>query len=394
MSEPLTLPRHLYVHVPLCRSKCSYCDFYSVTPECDLPDDPIALRLLTQAEGWLGRGLDPAPLRTLYVGGGTPTMLGWGLAYLVEGIAQSFGLEPNAEVTIEANPDSLDGALVRVLTRAGVTRISLGMQSVHDSELQLLGRPHTAQAAFDAAALVRDAGLEVSVDLMCGIPGQTLSSWHESLKAVVDAGCAHVSVYPLSLEDGTPLAEAAARGEATIPDEDAVAEMLEFAAEVLHGAGLQRYEVANFAKPGHESMHNRSYWTGAEYLGVGPSAHGMLWAATASALGVAHARNRERTRYSVPADLWEGLEPAPPLEFEYLTEQEALREDAMLGLRMTSGISVDLAEMAHVTKELEELADAGLVERMGGIWRVTGRGWLLGNEVFSKVWLAQAGDQK
>lgn len=384
-----TLPRHLYVHVPLCRAKCSYCDFYSLPAAlAGMPPESVALHLLRQAVAWKARGAEVTPLRSLYVGGGTPTMLGSGLPFLVESLCAQFGVEVGAEVTIEANPDSLDAALVRMLAACGVTRVSLGVQSFDDTELRALGRAHDAAAARAAAEVVLAEGLELSIDLMCGTPLQTAESWSRSLDTAASLGCNHVSVYPLSLEEGTPLTDAVERGEALVPGEDAVAEMLETAAALLEGVGLPRYEVANFARPGHESVHNSAYWTGAEYLAVGPSAHGMLSAHTARVLRLGRFSNHAaRVRYAVAADLWEGLEEAPPLELEILSEAECGREDAMLGLRTARGISEGAASDAGVEAVLRRLEAEGLVEHVGERWRLAGRGWLLGNEVFGRVWL-------
>lgn len=383
------LPRHLYVHVPLCRAKCSYCDFCSVSlGEAGIPPEQVALHLLKQAEAWADRGVPVRPLRTLYIGGGTPTMLGSGLPFLVTAIRDSFGFDGDAEVTVEANPDSLDPALLAMLANAGVTRVSLGVQSCDDGELRSLGRVHDAATALRAAEWVLEAGLDLSVDLMCGIPGQTPESWDRSLLSVTATGCAHVSVYPLALEEGTPLAEACDSGEVVLPDEDGVAAMMEHASLVLASAGLRRYEVANYAVPGHESAHNTAYWTGAEYLGVGPSAHGMLAAQTARALGLGNSATTSRVRLAVSEDLGEGLEPTPPLELELLTSDEALREDAMLGMRMAAGIDLALAESAGIGAALAGLQADGLVIEEAGRWHTTDRGWLLGNEVFRRIWTA------
>jgi oxygen-independent coproporphyrinogen-3 oxidase len=383
----------VYVHVPVCRSKCAYCDFFSLPEGAEgTSTEEVALRLLKQAEGWLRRGVSSQPLKTLYVGGGTPTMLGGALPFLVAGIVRAFGLRPGAEVTIEANPDSLDATLVGMLAEAGVTRVSLGVQSCADDELAGLGRPHDVSQALRAAQAVLEAGLELSVDLMCGIPGQTLESWNGSVDTVIALGCAHVSVYPLSLELGTPLAASVARGELAVPDEDAVAVMIEAASVALTKAGLLRYEIANFARPGHESVHNTAYWTGAEYLGVGPGAHGLLAGSSARAVGLIGASNyAQRVRYAVEADIGEGLEAVPPVELEFLSAAEALREDCMLGLRRVAGIAEELAERAGVTAVLAGCVEAGLVERSAGVWRLSERGLLLGNEVFGRVWTHDSG---
>lgn len=384
------VPLHLYVHVPVCRTRCPYCDFFSAVPaQLEIAPAELAERLVAQAWGWVDRGLGVRPLRTLYVGGGTPTMLGVALPGLVGGIAERFGLEERAEVTVEANPDSIDRGLVESLAEVGVTRVSLGVQSLDDGELVLLGRPHNASRALDAAGDVCDGGLSLSVDLMCGLPGQDLATWERTLEMAIATGADHVSVYPLSLEPGTPLQAAVLAGEVPEPDEDVAARAMGMASEMLGRAGLERYEIANHARPGYRSRHNTAYWTGAEYLGVGPSAHGMLGRDAALAAGtIDQTAPFSRLRYAVPADLGRGLTPVPQLEIELLDEAEAAREDAMLGLRLAEGITDLLARDADVTGVLEDLGRRGLVTHGDGRWRITGQGWLMGNVVFGAVWNA------
>ncbi len=383
------LPAHLYVHVPLCRSKCAYCDFYSL-PLADVTEETgtIAGSLAAQAHAWLGRDVEPQPLASLYIGGGTPTVLGGDLVGLVAFITTWFPLAPSAEVTVEANPESLDVLLANALAAVGVTRVSLGVQSLDDAVLAFLERPHDAATARAAAKMVREAELALSVDLICGIPGQTTQSWIDTLNGALALRPEHVSVYPLAIEAGTPLSAAVAIGDVPEPDPDAAADMMLLAQHVLGRAGLARYEVSNYALPGAESRHNTAYWTGAPYLGVGPGAHGMLDAATAAAVGFTPARGDDiaRLRYAVACDLRDGLTPMPRVDIEVLTAEETAREDVMLGLRLTRGVPDDQAAAAGATGALETLEAAGLVELVDSRWRTTERGWLLGNEVFSAVW--------
>lgn len=390
--ETPTVPAHLYVHVPLCAEKCSYCDFFSVTTaHAPVSPSQVADGLLNQATAWLERGLAPRPLETIYIGGGTPTVLRGYLPPLVERLTERFGLAAGAEVTVEANPDSLDAELCDALVGAGVTRVSVGMQSLDAGELDTLGRLHDAEQALRAAQAVRAAGLALSVDLMCGLPGQGLRSWARTLTGAIGTGAEHVSVYPLSLEAGTPLAAAAVIGEVEEPDPDVAADLLLAAEQMLADAGFRRYEIANYARPGFESRHNTAYWTGREYLGVGPGAHGMLAASTARAAGVVvpEGLDAARVRYSVACDLDAGLTVMPRIDIEVLSGSDALREDVMLGLRLTRGVAEIAAEGAGVTGALERLAPMGLVERAEGRWRLTRRGWLLANEVFGAVWVGE-----
>lgn len=382
-----TLPRHLYVHVPLCRARCAYCDFFSLTPgDLRITPDALVDGLVNQARAWAERGLAPGGIDTLYVGGGTPTMLGDSLATLVSTLAVWAETELDAEITVEANPDSLTPELAELLAMAGVTRVSLGVQSFDDAELAMLGRLHTADEAIDAASCVTGAGLELSVDLMCGLPGQSRASFERSLRQAIATGTGHVSVYPIAVEDGTPLAGAIARGAITAPDNDVAADMLLDAEQVLGAAGLVRYETSNFARLDRVSRHNLAYWTGAEYLGVGPGAAGMLHADTARATGIVVPVEAARVRYHVVRDLTYGLAFMPRVEIETLDAREADREDAMLGLRLVTGIDDALVARAGIGPVMESLAADGLVGRRAGRWATTQRGWLLGNEVFGRVW--------
>ncbi|MHB1340442.1 MAG: radical SAM family heme chaperone HemW [Coriobacteriia bacterium] len=384
------LPSHLYVHVPVCRSKCAYCDFFSVSA-ADLPMSATSLAegLAGQAVAWTERGLEPRPLETLYIGGGTPTILGPALAGLVDGLATHIGLAPGAEVTVEANPDSLDESLVALLAEAGVTRVSLGVQSFHDDILRLLGRAHDASRALAAARAVREWNLDLSIDLMCGVPGQSTGSWLASVEHAISTGAGHVSVYPLSLESGTPMAAEVLLGRFREPDPDVAAEMMTLAGDILRREGFERYEIANYARPGFESRHNTAYWTGREYLGVGPGAHGMVSVGTARAAGLVVSEEVARVRFAVDCDMEAGLQLAPAVALDLLDGAEAAREDVMLGLRLSRGVSCENVANAGLGAVLERLAMQGLVELSGGSWRLTDRGWLLGNEVFSAVWAGE-----
>jgi putative oxygen-independent coproporphyrinogen III oxidase len=392
----------LYVHVPFCASKCAYCDFCSL-PVTDVHwHEAFVDAALRETRHWRCWTLADVP--TLYVGGGTPTILGEGLVRLVEGLGAVVGLRGDAEVTVEANPDSVTPGLVAALAGAGVTRVSLGVQSFDDDVLRTLGRRHDAASAERAAGTLARSGLRFSVDVMCGIPGQTLASWRDTLECVVAIGAGHVSAYPLSVEEGTPLYVAVRRGELPPPDPDVAADMMLLAEDLLGASGLPRYEVASYARPGEESRHNIRYWTGGAYVGVGPSAASMLPAeefariATLERwepLGPDGAREREdsgagRVRFVRTSDVEEylGMPVAAPASVEYLSAEEAAREDVMLGLRLTRGVAAGQVGAAGLTPVLEGLAADGLVVSAGGSWRTTRRGWLLGNEVFGRVWNA------
>lgn len=392
------LPAHLYLHVPFCRSRCSYCDFYSSTDLAPARVEMLLRGIEAELTRWQAASL-PGVLETVYVGGGTPSIIGERVTRLIKRVFDRFTVHANAEITVEANPESLTPKLVLALADSGVTRVSLGVQSFVDSELAMLGRAHSAAQARSAADMVRTEGLDLSVDLMCGVPGQTAASWTTTLEAAVEAGSVHVSVYPLALEEGTPLAVACGSGLVEEPDPDVAATMMLMAEEFLAAYGLARYEIANYARDGHESRHNLAYWTGRAYMGCGPAAHSMLDAATARAVGLlsdgAGDDRPVRVRYSSPADIGRWL-TSGETSVEFLSESEAAREDVMLGLRLVRGVPADQVEAAGLTTVLESLARdglVGLIEDAGGRatprWATTRRGWLLGNEVFERVWTGE-----
>lgn len=267
--------RALYLHIPFCRAKCLYCDFDSrALTGCALEEAIGAYceGLSAQVDAY-GNAGELSEVETVYVGGGTPSLLGGRLVGLVDYVRAY--CEP-VEFTCEANPESFTLDLAQALRAAGVTRISLGVQSLNASELKAIGRIHSAEQAMLAVAQAKAAGFSTSCDVMCGLPGQTLDTFAETLRSLVALNPDHVSVYPLQLEEGTPLARMEEAGEMEVPDEDFQAQCMDLAAEVLKEAGYERYEVASYAKPGHRCRHNIAYWTGKPYLGLGRSAASML----------------------------------------------------------------------------------------------------------------------
>jgi len=390
------LPAHLYIHVPFCRIRCSYCDFFSDT---DIGGQRVGAAIATieaQVQQWARLGL-PGLLETVYVGGGTPTVLAAGLVQVVRAALENLPTRGRPEVTIEANPDSVTPDLMHALAAAGVTRVSVGLQTLVDTELAMLGRVHTVEEAVAACRAVTAAGMDLSVDLMCGIPRQTVATWLVTLEAALALEPAHVSVYPLTLEEGTPLEVACSTGLEPEPDPDVAAQMMMAAEERLRLAGLRRYEVANYAKPGHESQHNVAYWTGRPYIGIGPASHGMVDIDTAAMLGLSAGcpSGTTRVRYAERADTDAWITGVTP-EIECMSAEEAAREDVMLGLRLTRGVSARDVERAGVAGVLERLAGRDLVEHFTASsgeerWRTTLRGWLLGNEVFGDVWEGEGG---
>lgn len=381
----------LYVHVPFCASKCAYCDFASAPADLELPETVLRLDAYCSAvrrevSAWEATGL-LADVPSIYVGGGTPTLLGARLPDLIRDLRALPGVSADTEITCEANPDSLDEGLVQALADAGLTRVSLGVQSLDDEVLQWLGRRHDASRALSAARMLRRSGLRFSLDLMCGVPFQSMGSWEWTLADAIQTGAGHISVYPLSIEESTPLFDRVDAGESPDVDPDVAAEQMTVAAAALRGAGYERYEVASYALPGQECLHNARYWTGCSYLGVGPGAASMLPAAAAPSQWEIPA-DAARVRFTMHTRTGAMLCGCTdrPHELEGLTLEEVRREDAMLGLRLSRGITTELAEAAGATAALGTMARQGLVLLDDDRWRVTERGWLLGNEIFGRVW--------
>ena len=330
----------LYAHVPFCAQKCRYCDFDSRSfAPCELGAalDAYFEQLYARLDAF---GKDGAldQIRTVYVGGGTPSLAGKRLVELARRIRAWCA---PVEFTCEANPESLTAELAAALAKVGVTRVSLGVQALDNTELTAIGRIHDADRALAAIATVKDAGLDVSCDLMCGLPGQTAVSWKRTLDGVLAAAPHHVSVYPLTLEEGTPLYRMACRDESLEPDEDFQAACMDTARERLGAAGYHPYEVASYALDGHECAHNIAYWSGQGYLGLGRSAAGMLDAEDFDRLaclfpGASSRGDAYRVR------LVQRDDDATVFDAEYLSQREAAAEDLMLACRMTRGIVSDL----------------------------------------------------
>ncbi len=388
----------LYVHVPYCQAKCRYCDFDSVACRSKEELDAYTAGMSACVEAFARRG-DLVACRTVYLGGGTPTLLGERLPGLVEKIRDA---APSLrELTCEANPESLTRELAYALSDAGATRISLGVQTFDDTELSELGRIHTSARAHAAIEAARDAGLDVSIDLMCGIPLQTTESWRATLDEAVSSGVGHISVYPLTVEEGTPFDRMCASGELDEPDEDFQAWCMDEARRDLVSAGYHPYEVASYARPGKECRHNVAYWTGVSYLGLGRSAASMLDRETYDGLRDLLGLDKvpgevRRVRISQKTDaLPFGQGAGPAYDCELLTEREAAAEDLMLGMRMTRGVPADLIDRARAVVGADDV-DAALARAVSeGLARwveqdarfcPTERGWLMGNELFGIMW--------
>ncbi|MFC7789578.1 radical SAM family heme chaperone HemW [Microbacterium sp. MAHUQ-60] len=288
-----TTPFSAYLHVPFCRVRCGYCDFntYTATELRGARQDQYADTLIHEIE-LARRVLDEAgalrPMDTVFFGGGTPTLLPAGdLARMLHAASEAFGIRDGAEVTVEANPDTVTPEVVQTLREAGVNRLSIGMQSAVPHVLAALDRTHRPENVDTAVQAARSAGLDVSVDLIYGAPGESLSDWEQSLDAALALEPDHISAYALIIEDGTKLARQIRRGEVPAPDDDLQADMYEAADQRLAAAGFDWYEVSNWARRSadpqvdHRSLHNMAYWRGADWWGFGPGAHshvaGLRW---------------------------------------------------------------------------------------------------------------------
>lgn len=384
----------LYIHIPFCASRCAYCDF--ATSACD--DDErmdayvdalcVALRRGAKA-GLLG------DIRTIFIGGGTPSHLGMRrLNTLIYTISLSINLEHVEEFTLEANPESLDERMVLDVFALGVNRFSIGAQSFDDDVLGAYGRIHSAQAVDAAVHAARARTDNISLDLICGGPLQTLGSWKETVRHGVELDVPHVSVYPLMLEESTPLAKAVEEELTAVASEEEQASMMLCAGDLLEQAGFHRYEVASYAKPGYECLHNIAYWSGKEYLGIGAGAASML-----SGDNAARARDAmlfssadvdaARVRFTIPDDdeAYSELLGCLPVECELMSAYEAQVEDLMLAMRRSIGVSAEeVAQVEGASEVFEELAALGLVEQRDDRFVPTQRGWLMGNVMFGKIW--------
>lgn len=358
--------RALYLHVPFCKQRCRYCDF--ATEAVGDTDERLDsyVEEMVRAIRAASRNDLLGSLETVYIGGGTPSYLGnRRLSNILYTLSLSMHLTPEVECTMEANPDSLTSAMVKDLFALGVTRLSLGVQSFDDTLLHTLGRIHSANQAREAIRTAQERFENISIDLMCGLPGQTEAGFRKDVEEAVALGVKHVSVYPLTVEEGTPFDVMLSRGEIVV-DEDAGARMMEIAEEVLMAAGMNRYEVASYAYPGFESRHNTAYWTGVPYLGLGAGAVTM--------------RQDELCRQR--------------LESETLIEEldlfQRTAEDLMLGMRMSRGVSDGMLEDATLLLDqapavFASLEQDGFVEHVNGRWCPTRKGWLFGNVLYGRL---------
>ena len=387
----------VYVHVPFCLRRCGYCDFNTYTAS-DLGAGVsranyarMAAREMELVYDWqCARGIAEPAASTVFFGGGTPTVLSPDdLVFLVERIRTLWGIAPGAEITTEANPDTVDETAIDRLAAGGFTRISFGMQSAVPHVLRTLDRTHTPAHVTRGVRAAQAAGLDASVDLIYGAPGESLDDWRTSVRSALDLGVRHLSAYALTVEPTTAMGRRIAAGTLPKPDDDDEAAKYEIVDAMAQAAGLEWYEISNWAAPGHESRHNLGYWRNVDWAGIGPGAH---------------------SHYRLPAGgddggggravrAWDTLHPrrwgqqinegqVPFADHESIDPQTDLEETIMLGLRLREGLDVQAVQArtgVDLTPVVQELADDGLVTCTRGRIIPTLRGRLLNDTVIQRV---------
>jgi oxygen-independent coproporphyrinogen-3 oxidase len=388
----------IYISIPFCRSKCTYCNFASgVYPakEHGRYVDRL-LKDMTDSVGWATRaGVElPRTVDTVYLGGGTPTLLEPELIErLFRTLRAEFKVETDAEITVECAPGQLADGVLEALVDAGVNRVSLGVQSFVDREAHESGRLHSRATVIEDLRRLRTAGIEnLNIDLIAGLAGQTFASWEESLAVLVDSGVPHASIYMLEVDEDSRLGREMLAGglryhAGLVPSDDAIARMYETAIERLAEAGLEQYEISNFGRWGFASRHNLRYWERRPYLGLGLDASSMLWEAFDGAEPPADYVLRAKTTDELKAF----LEESEPAETAWLSRERQHEEAWFLGLRLNAGVEVKAMEQEFGPKMVgpalqvvARLADDGLLTADGGFVRLTGQGRLLSNEVFQE----------
>lgn len=365
----------LYVHWPFCASKCPYCDFNShVREKVDQPRWAEAmLRELDHfADLTPGRRLS-----SVFFGGGTPSLMPPAtVEAILKRADERWGLPAGTEVTLEANPTSVEADKFRAFRAAGVNRVSLGIQALNEADLKALGRRHSADEALAAIALARSIFPRYSFDLIYARPGQNVAAWRDELARALDHAVGHLSLYQLTIEEGTQFHTLHARGELVLPEEEVQGELYAATQEVLEAAGLPAYEVSNHARPGEESRHNLTYWRYGDYVGIGPGAHGRL---TLPGQGKVATRTHRAPEIWLERTLSTGTGAKP---FEPVAASDRLTEMLMMGLRLSEGVPLDrvAAETGRALEDwiesarLDSLIRHGMLERRGGTLAATTQG--------------------
>ena len=369
----------VYIHIPFCSRKCNYCDFNSTaSPEISIEQYTELLKEEIRAAA------DVNEIATIYFGGGTPSLLSpRAINAIIREINHCCGILPDAEITLEANPGTVTQSSLEEYLAGGVNRLSIGVQSLDDSELELLGRIHSAGEAKGAFAAARAAGFtNIGIDLMHSLPGQTVEEWRETIEAAIAMKPEHISAYGLTIEPGTPLFTSLEAGEIAPQDEELSAGMFEMTAALLRQAGYEHYEISNFALPGYRSRHNQVYWQRGSYRGFGAGAHSF------------QCEPRYGMRWANPAELgnyaaWVKSGTLP--EHEHLQKRDAMAEFFFLGLRMLDGVDLEMfrREFGVAAEEvypgvIDRFIAAGLLRRSAANLQLTSQGVLLANIVLAE----------
>lgn len=369
------MPAGIYIHIPFCRRKCPYCDFYSVEKDDNLIsefNDALLTEIQIQSRNkWVDRVYN-----TIYFGGGTPPLIGASnIAAIVKTLRSTFNISPRSEITIEANPESVTTDFFKDIKQAGVNRVSIGVQSFNDDVLKKLGRIHNSKKASEAIDSAHDAGFErVSIDLIFGVPGQTVDSWRDTLWETVNKNPVHVSTYGLTIEKGTAFDKMINKGDMVAPDSDLQAEMYQVMYSVLGDAGFNRYEVSNFAKFGYESQHNVKYWRDDKFLGLGPSAHSYD-----GELRMSNYKNIDKYLTAIKKG-------KVPINFkEKLTSIQRAEERLLLGLRLAEGIDYNMVKEVINEETLEEMKLQGFISRKLNKLVITEKGFLVADEIVVRL---------
>lgn len=385
----MSAPLGLYVHVPFCTVKCSYCDFNSYAGIEDMQSAWLeaALREITL---W-SPSVAQREITTIFIGGGTPSLLeGESIHRLLDHSRARLQIAADAEITLEANPESVQLERLQAYRAAGVNRVSMGVQSLHAAELVFLDRIHSADRAEAAFSDIRRAGFDnVNIDLIYGLPGQSLESWQDTLERVInwhDSGPDHISCYALTVEEGTPLAARVAAGRVIEADPDRVADIADWTAQRLSDAGYEHYETSNYARPGRQCLHNLTYWRNQEYLAIGPGAHGFV-----DGLRYQVVRSPrlyiDRLTAAQTEPLLDDL-PSPAIEAaERVSEWDHLIDTLTSGLRLMEGVELmSLPKPAERLRPTIEWAIAnGLAQQHQGRLSLTKRGHAVANEIFVRL---------
>ena len=385
------MPLGLYISVPFCKTKCTYCNFASDVFSRAVFDSYTS-RLCSEIEHVIesahqvGGLLEPT-VDSIYLGGGTPTLLTVEQMHRVfVTIRQNFQVQEDAEITVECAPGTLSADMLECLLQNRVSRISLGVQSFVDQEARSVGRLHSREIVLDDLFRLRSAGISnINVDLIAGLPHQTLQSWNESLDVLIRTGVPHASVYMLEVDEDSRLGRELIAGEQKyhahfVPDDDLIADLYDICCERLHAAGIRQYEISNFARSGFESKHNLKYWTRQSYLGFGVDAHSMLFSV--------HSGEAKGVRFS-NADNLESYLRGVGTGISDITREAAVQETYFLGLRLSRGLNLrdvaaEFGKDAIASAVISECRDLGLIEQSGDFIRLTAKGRTLSNEVFER----------